>query len=505
MYKRTIGLLLVATSLVSGATWVNAAPKAGGQIVVGSPLAPTTFDPVTGTSGGDAMSLYPIYDRLINFDAKTLAPAPGLATAWKYAKPDVLEMTLRDGVKFHDGTPFNAAAVKFNLDRALTLQNSTVKTDLSGIRSVEVVSASKVRINLNKADAALVLTLADRAGMMVSPAAVDKWGTTFGQHPVGTGPFTFVEYVPGDKMLVKKNPNYWRKGQPFLDQITFRYFTDQQTATNALKAHETDVQINVPASDVVALKSVPDLDVVSRVSLLTEGCYFNFSREPFNNVAARQAIASSIDRKALSNLLTFGLAIPTSQVFPAGYWATDPKLADPFPFDAAKAKALLAQAGYANGLAIKGIAFQSTSEVRKAQIIQEQLKAVGVEMSLDVTDIPTAARTFFNEKKYDLICSSWSGRPDPSQTAESLFSPKSFFNAGAYLAPGMDVALANASSAQTAAKRAAAFSEISRINQQNVIWLPLLSQPNNTAIYKNISGLVPNLYGKIDVSFLSRE
>ncbi|MBN9063761.1 MAG: hypothetical protein J0H41_15110 [Rhizobiales bacterium] len=503
MHKRTVVLLLAATALAAGAA--STAANAGGQITVGSTLAPTTFDPVAGTSGGDAMSLYPIYDRLINFDPQTLAPAPGLATAWEYAQPDVLTLTLREGVRFQDGAPFDAAAVKFNLERAMTMPTSTVKTDLSGIRSVDVVSAHQVKINLAKPDAALVLTLADRAGMMASPAAVEKWGAAFGQHPVGTGPFSFVEYAPGDRMIVKKNPDYWRSGQPSLDQISFRYFANQQTANNALRARETDVQLNVPASDVAALKSVSTLEIVSRPSLLTEGCYFNFSREPFSNVAARQAIASAIDRKALGGLLTFGLAVPTSQVFPAGYWAADSKLADPFPFDRAKAKSLLAEAGHPNGLAIKGIAFQGTSEIRKAQIIQEQLKAVGVDMTLDVTDIPTAARSFFTEKKYDLICSSWSGRPDPSQTAESLFSPKSFFNAGGYLAPGMDVALSRASSEQDPAKRAAAFSEISRLNQQYVIWLPLLSQPNITAISKSVRGLVPNLYGKIDVSFLTRE
>lgn len=501
MYKRAIVLLLAATSIVAGATLA----KAGGQIAVGVTLAPTSFDPIVGTSGGDAMSLYPIYDRLINFDPETLAPSPGLATAWEYTEPQVLTLTLREGIAFQDGTPFDAAAVKFNLERAMTLPRSTVKTDLGGIQSVEAVSSHEVRINLNKPDAALVLTLADRAGMMVSPAAVEKWGDAFGQNPVGTGPFNFVEYAPGDRMVVTKNPNYWQDGQPSLDQITFRYFTDQQTATNALRARETDLQLNVPAADVAALRAVSDLDVVSRASLLTEGCYFNFSREPFSNVAARQAIASSINRQALGNLLTFGLAVPASQVFPEGYWAADSSLVDPFPFDVEKAKSLLAEAGYPNGLEIKGIAFQGTSEVRKAQIIQEQLKAVGVNMTLDVTDIPTAAKSFFTDKTYDLICSSWSGRPDPSQTAESLFSPSSFFNAGDYLAPGMDVALAEASSAQDPAKRAEAFSRVSAINQQYVIWLPLLSQPNNTAIYSNISGLVPNFYGKIDVSFLSRD
>lgn len=504
MHTRAVGLVLIAMLLLAGTAWATAAPKQGGQITVADPLAPTTLDPVAGSSGGDAMSLYPIYDRLIDFDPKTLAPAPGLATAWKYTHPKTLVLTLRGGVKFQDGTPFNAAAVKFSLDRAMTMPASTVKTDLSSIRSVEVSGPLKVTLLLNKPDASLVLTLADRAGMIVSPAAVKKWGASFGQHPVGTGPFSFVQYVPGAQMVVKKNPHYWQAGKPYLSQITFKYFTDQQTEDNALKAHQADLELNVPASDVAALKTVSGLDVVSHASLSTDGCYVNTGRAPLSNVLVRQALASAIDRRALSALLTFGLASPTSQVFPAGYWAADAKLVNPFQYNPAKAKSLLGQAGYPNGVSIKGLAFSDTAEIRRGQIIQQQLKSVGINMSLDVTDIPTAAKSFFTDKTYDLLCSNWSGRPDPSQTASSLFSAKSFYNAGAYSAPGMDAALYAAASAQDQAKRAAAFSKISSINQKYVVWLPLLSQPINTAIYKNIDGLVPNLYGKIDVSFLSR-
>lgn len=511
MQKPTLGLVLAAgvvlaaSALAASATATGTrTAKSGGQITVADPLAPTTLDPISGASGGDYMSLYPIYDRLVNFDPKTLAPEPGLATSWKYTQRKTLVLTLRGGVKFQDGTPFNAAAVKFNLERAATLSTSVVKTDISSIRSIDVIGPLKVKLNLNKPDASLVLTLADRAGMMVSPAAVNKWGTSFGQHPVGTGPFVFVSYAPGDQMVVKKNAKYWQAGKPYLDQITFKYFTDQQTSDNALKSHQADVSLNVPASDVSALKSVSGLSVVSRTSLLTDGCYMNSSRPALSSVFARQAVASAIDRRALSSLLTFGLAVPTAQVFPSGYWASDPKLVNPFQFNQAKAKSLLAQSGHPNGLSIKAMAFNNSAEIRKGQIIQQQLKDVGINMSLDVTDVPTVAKSMFTDKSLDMVCASWSGRPDPSQTASSLFAAKSFYNSANYSPPGMAQALWTASSAQDQAKRAAGFSKVSEINEQNIVWLPLLSEPNNTAIWSNIAGLVPNLAGKIDVSFLSR-
>ena len=519
MRTRAVGLVLAAGLLLaacgggsksptsssgtaSGSTTASA-PKAGGQLTVADPLPASSLDPVAGSSGGDAMSLYPLYDRLINFDPSTLAPAAGLATAWKYSDPKTLVLTLRSGVAFQDGAPFNAEAVKFSLDRALTMKTSTVKTDLSTIRSVKATGPLEVTINLKAPDASLVLTLADRAGIIVSPQAVKKWGANFGQHPVGTGPFTFSQYLPNDKLVVQKNPHYWQKGKPYLDKITFKYITNQQTADNALKSHQADVELNVALSSVATLKTVSGINVVSHPSLLTDGCYLNFSRAPFKDVNARQALAVAINRSALNQSYAFGQAVPTSQVFPAKYWAADQALANTFEFNADKARDLLKQAGYPNGVSIKGLAFQSTGEVRKLEIIQQQLKNVGINMKFDVKDVATAAKNFFTDKTYDLICSSWSGRPDPSQTASSLFASASFYNAGGYAAPGMDDALSAAASAQSQSERASAFSKVTSLNQQYVVWLPLLSEPNITATYKNVQGLVPNLYGKIDVSFLS--
>ncbi|MGN6722918.1 MAG: ABC transporter substrate-binding protein, partial [Marmoricola sp.] len=178
-------------------------------------------------------------------------------------------------------------------------------------------------------------------------------------------------------------------------------------------------------------------------------------------------------------------------------------LSNTFTHDTAKARQLLKQAGYANGVTIKGLAFQDTGEIRRAEAIQQQLKSVGINMSLDVLNVATAANDFFVKKSYDLICSSWSGRPDPSQTASNLLSSTSFYNAGGYAAPGMAEALQAASSAQTQSARAAAFQKVVELNQKYVVWLPLLSEPNVTAVADNVRGLQPNLYGKVDVSFLS--
>ncbi len=511
MRTKLAGLVLVvglATAACGGTTNsaptdTSAAPKAGGSLTVANPLVPSSLDPIASFGGGDHMSLYPIYDRLVNFDPETLKPEPGLAVSWRFSDPKTLVLTLRDGVTFQDGTLVDADAVKFNLDRAISDKNSKIASDLATVDAVEATGPLEATVHLKQPDASIVLTLADRAGMLASPTAVKKWGADYSQHPVGAGAYVFDKYAANDQLVLQKNKDYWQPGKPFLDTITFKYFADQQTANNALQARQADVVLNADLADVSTLKAMSGVQVHSAPSLLTDGCYLNFSRAPFDDVNARRAVAVAIDREALNKSYAFGLAVPTSSIFPKGYWAADDKLDATFGYDPEQARDLLAEAGHSDGLKITGLAFQDTGEVRRAEIIQEQLKKVGIDMKLEVFDAATVAKKFFTDKAADIVCASWSGRPDPSQTAGSLLSSTSFYNAGGYAAPGMPEALSAAAAGQTAADRAAALSKVSGLNQQYVVWLPLLSEPNITAVSDKVQGLVPNLYGKVDVSFLS--
>lgn len=472
----------------------------GGEISIVLTANPSSLDPVSGSSGLDYSALYPLYDRLINFDAETLDATPGLATSWEYPDPQTLVLTLQDGVTFHDGTPFDAEAVKYNLDRALTLDTSKIVGDLSMIESVEVTDPSTVTINLNRPDSSLLLILADRAGMMLSPTAAEAGDV--GTNPVGTGPFSFVEWVPDDHLTVTKNEEYWRDGKPYLDQIEFRFIGDAQTSSSALQAGDVDGILKVSTADVEALENADGIEVYSEPSLLTDGCYFNYSRPPFDDASVRTAFSIAIDREAMNSLFAFGQAIPTSQIFPPGYWAADPSRADTFAYDPERARELLADAGYGDGLSINTITFDASGEIRKMEIIQAQLQEVGIDMTFDVKDPASVAGAFFEELSYDAACASWSGRPDPSQTAGSLYGSDSFYNAGKYSSPGMDDALAAAVASQDQDERAEAFATVIALAQDDALWVPFLHEPDVTALADNIEGLEPNLYGKVDVSFV---
>jgi peptide/nickel transport system permease protein/peptide/nickel transport system substrate-binding protein len=476
-------------------------PVDGGTLRVVYSSNPSSLDPVQGGSGGDHVSLYLFYDRLINLDPTDLTPQPGLATDWTQPDPQTLELTLREGVTFHDGTPFDAAAVKANLDRGLTLESSTVKADLAMIASVEVVDPTHVRVNFNRPDSSLVQILGDRPGMMVSPTAAED-PESLGLHPVGTGPFVFSNWVQGDRLEATKNPDYWQEGLPHLDGITYRFLTDQQTGLNALTAGEADFHLRVRPESVEQLERVEGLEVVDNPSLWLEDCYFNYSRPPFDDARVRRAANLAIDRDSFTEGFTYGMGAPAVQAFPAGYWAHQDDLEDAYPHDVEQARALLAEAGYPDGVAIKGIAGSASAETLKSEIVQAMLAEAGIDMTFEVMEVGPATTTFFNDLGHDLYCAGWSGRPDPSQTANSLFGPASFYNAGKVATPGMAEALAAAGYGADLEARGRSFHDVIDISQQESLFIPLSHVPDINAFRDGVGGFQPTLYGKPDLSFL---
>ena len=210
----------------------------GGTLRYATQAEPTTFDPHKGASGGDHVSLYPIFDRLLASDPETLEPVPFLATEWEFTDELTLDMTLQEGVTFTDGTPFNADAVVYNIDRAINMEDSSIKTDLSSVESAEAVGEYEVVIHLKQPDSSLLGVFADRAGMMVSPTAAEN--PDFGQHPVGTGPHTFESWAPGDKWTYGRNESYWQAGLPYLDNLEFTVLSDVNTRINGLRSGQFD-------------------------------------------------------------------------------------------------------------------------------------------------------------------------------------------------------------------------------------------------------------------------
>ncbi len=250
------GALLVAGVLMAGGLVQASAQggRPGGTLRAGLDADPPTLDPHRSGSAVDRQVFQNLFDKLVDMD-DSLAIVPMLATSWAIsADGRTVTLRLRQGVTFHDGTPFNAEAVKANFDR---MQDphfpSARRSEIRPVENVVAADPSTVQLVLERPYSPLLYVLTDRAGMMVSPAAAQKAGLDFALHPVGTGPFAFAARVPQDHITLERNPQYWRKGEPLLDRIVYRPMTDDNARVANVKSGDVDIINLVPLPQVKAL------------------------------------------------------------------------------------------------------------------------------------------------------------------------------------------------------------------------------------------------------------
>ena len=200
----------LAGTALGGNALAQGTPKRGGTLRISAPANPSSLDPATGGAGSDHAFLFTMYDTLTEWDFETLKPKPGLAESWSFTDPTTLVLNIRSGVTFHDGTPLDAEAVKFNLERNKSDPKSNIKADLASMASVAATGPMQVTLKLSAPDAALPGILSDRAGMMVSPTALKAASSgNVARTPVGAGAYAFVSWADGEKIVVKRNEKYW--------------------------------------------------------------------------------------------------------------------------------------------------------------------------------------------------------------------------------------------------------------------------------------------------------
>jgi len=481
------------------------APKKGGVLKIAAPFNPSTLDPITGGTGSDHMLLYPMFDTLVDFEPATLAPKPGLATSWEFPDPKTLIFTLRDGVKFHDGEPFDAAAVKAHLDRARSDPRSAVKGELQSIESVEVLAPNKVVLKLSRPDTALPLILADRAGMISSPKAIAAKGRQSDREPVGTGPFKFAKWDDNDVVVMVRNPDYWDKNLPHLDGLTFRIITDLNTALRSVIAGENHFTYRLnPQQKLVADRMAGKVVVSSTPTIADYHLLFNYKRTPLNNVKVRQAINYAIDREGFNRAALMGLGVPAQTMLPPGYWAHDPAYDSYYKHDPDKARALLKEAGFADGVDIKFFGYSDQASQQRHEIIMEQLRQAGIRASMTVGSSADMYQRFTVQGEGDMLLALWTGRPDPSQPFALVYGENGFNNVGKVPPPPeMAAAQIESQSAVDPEIRKKAFAKLERYALEYALSCELAFVPGIEAYAPIVKGYVPNLLGKPKFSALS--
>ncbi|MBQ1563690.1 MAG: ABC transporter permease subunit [Caulobacter sp.] len=372
---------MAAACLLAFAPVAQAAPK--DTVTVALQLEPPNLDPTSGAAVAvDEVVYGAVFEGLVRLDAQG-AVKPLLATWWEIA-PDGLTYTfhLRDGVKFQDGTPFDASIVKFSLERAIAPGSTNVqKQALSVIRQVEVVDPRTVRLHLSAPYSDLLYTLAWGDSVMVSPKSVATLATA----PVGTGPFRFVGWRRGDAITLVRNDGYW--GQPAkLKTVRFRFIGDPAAAFAAIKTHEIDAFPDYPAPENLAqLRADPALKVITGSSEGEVILAINERVGPLADVRVRRAIQHALDRRAIIDGAMYGYGTPIGSHFPPQN-AAYVDLTGLYPHDVAKAKALLAQAGYPNGLDLTLKLPPPNYARRSGEIVAAQLAKAGIRVKIETLE-----------------------------------------------------------------------------------------------------------------------
>ncbi|WP_105401163.1 ABC transporter substrate-binding protein [Neorhizobium sp. T7_12] len=450
--------------------------KPGGTLRIAMPFNPAALDPMTGRNVPDFNALYALFDALIAFDPATLELKPMLAKDWTFTDPTTLVLNLVDGVKFHDGTPFNAEAVKFNLDRFINDPRSNVKSDLVSVASVAVTGPSQVTLKLKQPNYSLPTILTGRVGCIVSPASIKAAADgNVDRNPVGTGPFKFAEWRDNDLIRVEKNPNYWQPGLPYLDGINFRIINELNTAARTVTAGETDLALNMAAQQIATARRVQDLTAEANPSMIFFTLMMNFAKPPLNDLRVRRAMNYAINRDELNQVLMLGLGEPTSTMFPKDFWAVDADTAHFYKHDPNKARSLLAEAGYPKGLEVETWSWPDQTSMQRMELVGNQLEQVGIRLKVTPTPPQVVNQRFYIEGQGAMILNPQGGWLDPSQTYERLFGATGQFNAGKVEDPQFRKLLTATGTSADAGERKKAFAALQRFVVEQALHLPLVT------------------------------
>jgi peptide/nickel transport system substrate-binding protein len=448
----------------------------------------TTLDPVYNTMPTERTVLHQVVNTLVRMD-RTLHVVPELAESWKWDSETSLTLSLRKGVKFHDGTDFDAAAVKFNIDRVMDpATKSRLRAELSEVKSVEVVDPHTVRFLLNYPSAGLLATLSHAPAMILSPAAVRKLGPDAARQPVGTGPFRFVEWVRDDHVTVERFDGYWDHGLPYLDRIVFRPVPDTNVAVLGLKTGTLDLIDSVEPKDVAGLRGRRDLVYVESPGLNYYMIRLNLAQPPFEHRAVRQALASVIDREAIAKGLFFGtVPVASGPITPAS-WAFSPELKG-YGHDVARARALLADAGKVGGVRFE----MQTLPDPLTRRMGEAIKAQAAEAGIDITLAPGESGKLMQNSlsgNYQAMLSYRTGMEDPDGSTFRDFYSTGPFNRMKYSSPRMDELLVKARSTFSMDERKALYFEVQKLVLEDSPMVFLVVMPTGQAMSARVKNFI---------------
>lgn len=473
-----------------------------------------TLDPAGGRGTHTGRTLGVPYESLVHTNTADGTIQPWLAKSWTIS-PDGTEYTfkLRENVKFQDGTPFNAEAVKFTFDRSLDSEHpyhfgpyAFPSFFLASLKEVEVVDDLTVKMTLLQADPTFLANLVWSTGGIVSPTAVAQHKEKFVFHGAGTGPFSIASWDKGSRLVMKANPSYW-DGAPEIQNLIFKPVAEEAARLNQLKSGDVDVVAALNPQLLPEAEKDKNVKILTSPGIHTWYVMYNVAEKPFNDVKVRQALNYAIDRNAIVNKVLNGAGQASTSFSYPGTWSYTEE-AEMYGYDPAQAKKLLAEAGYPNGLEINFLVPQSGSGMvaprEIATVIQAQLQAVGVKVNIDVLEWVTylneigAKGSHLTNKTYHMQQMSWmSTAADPGLyinyylKCDSTRESPNGFNNGYYCNKELESLLDQAMQTVDQGKRADLYKQATVLAAKDAPWLFGFHSKNVVAARHDVQGITP--------------
>jgi peptide/nickel transport system substrate-binding protein len=463
----------------TGTSTATGPPKRGGTLKAAFSADPAGFDPQRGPSGMSHVVIEQVYSTLMALNPEAV-PQPELAESHEVSS-DGLAYTfkLRPGVKFHNGDDLTAEDVKFSFDRLLAPNSGySYTSQIETIKKIEAVDPLTVRFTLSQRTGPFLVYMAF-PGSSIVPKKLVQSGHDLNAKPIGSGPFQFVSYEPRSAIKFTRNQNYFEKGKPYFDAMEYRLIGDITALTTAVESGQVNFSNEIPPKDWRRIKRSKDLTTQT-----LEGSRFNWlvpnnSHKPFDNVRIRQAISYALDRQALVDGAFFGQATPiTGGVIPKWNWgyAPDTKLA-PVKGDVAKAKSMLAQAGFPNGFTTSMTIVSSfPQQIAMAPIIQANLEKVGIKAKIGTMEVPRYWDEVWSTSNFDITTMYWlSPLADPDDFVTNNYSSTAAVNVQKYASKKMDDLLAQAKSAPTQDARKDLYKQMQQLSMDDMPIVPLVN------------------------------
>jgi len=494
---------LIAITLALGLWAAPVVAQPAGTLVVGLVAEPVNLDPPQVTDLNSNRVGRRIVESLVTFPEESTQVVPGLAESWTISK-DGLQYTfkLRRGIAFHDGTPLNAEAVKFSIERQINPNHPAYKLGkypfanyfFGNVKAVEVLSDERVAFLLNEPRASFLAVLTAGAASIVSPTAVMKWGPDYPNHPVGTGPFRFASWDRGQRVVLEKNPAYW-KYPVKVERVIYRPIVEDQARLTELLTGGLDLIVGVPADNVGQLEKNSKITLLKQVGAHVWYLGMNNQKKPFDDKRVRQALNYAVNKDAIVNDVLKGTGAASKGPVLPGTWGADGAL-KAYPYDPERAKKLLAEAGYPNGFTTTLWVPESGSgmqaPVAMSTVMQSNLKAVGVNVSLQTMEWG-AYLAKLRTKEQELFALSWmAGTEDPDMVMYPLLHSSQWTpvgpNRALYKNALFDALLQQARMTTDQAKRAQLYKEAQRILVDDAPWVFVDHEIQIAALTKRVQG-----------------